>query len=144
MAVKNVIASAKNSNAKNSNGKTIIFDQHEEEKKREQHMKIFQISKWLRDSGNKNLYRCVQGILDPVSVKLFNLDVNKDTNKAVAEVFFPNKNVSELTDDYCNKIIKETAQSMTTNGYVVLKTLLYRDPNDPENVIGKILVNTMQ
>lgn len=121
--------------------RVIIFDQKEEAKKREQHMKVLSVSRYLREAGNENLYRCVQAILDPISVKLFNLNPAVDVDKAVAEVCFPNKMPEELTDEYCNKIIKETSGDMMVHGYKVLKTKLYRDPEDPENVVGKILVN---
>lgn len=121
--------------------KVIIFDQKEEAKKREHHMKIFSVSKYLRESGNQNLYRCVQAVLDPISVKLFSLNAVADSDKAVAEVCFPNKTPEELTDEYCNRIIKETVGDMMVHGYKVLRSKLYRDPQDPENVVGKILVN---
>ena len=120
---------------------TIVFDMKEEEKKREQHLKILEISKKLREDGNKNLYRTVQAILDPVSVKLFKLNVNKDTDKAVCEVCFPNVEIEKLTDDYCNRIIKQTTVEMMQKGYKIINSKLFRDPNDPEKVIGKILVS---
>ena len=120
---------------------TIVFDMKEEEKKREQHLKILEISKKLREDGNKNLYRTVQAILDPVSVKLFKLNVNKDTDKAVCEVCFPNVEIEKLTDDYCNRIIKQTTVEMMQKGYKIITSKLFRDPNDPEKVIGKILVS---
>lgn len=120
---------------------TIVFDMKEEQKKREQHLKILEISKKLREDGNKNLYRTVQAILDPVSVKLFKLNVNKDTDKAVCEVCFPNVEIEKLTDDYCNRIIKQTTVEMMQKGYKIINSKLFRDPNDPEKVIGKILVS---
>lgn len=127
----------------NTNGKpttTIVFDQKEEQKKREQHLKILSVSRTLRENGNENLYRTVQAILDPTSVKLFGLNPKTDTDKAVCEVFFPNMDISELTDEYCTRIMKMTAVSISKNGFTVLSSKLYRDPSDPEKVIGKILV----
>lgn len=120
---------------------TIIFDQKEEAKKREQHMKINNISKSLRERGNKNLYRTVQAVLDPESMKLFHLNSQKDTDKAVCEVFFPGKETKDLTDDYCNRIIKATEATLTIDGYKVLKSVLFRDPKDTEKVVGKILIS---
>ena len=124
-----------------SASKVIIFDQKVEAKKRAQHMKVFGVSKFLRESGNKNIYRCVQAILDPISVKLFGLKPERDANKAVTEVCFPNKNVEELTDAYCTMIINETKNSMTAHGYKILRTAIYRDPEDEDHIVGKILVD---
>ena len=120
-------------------GKVIVFDQKVDDKKRAAHMKVHELSKNLRDSG-VNLYRCVMASIDPIAQKLFGVKED-DSSKAVADVCFTDEDPSKLTDAHCMMRCKQASLSLTRQGYKVLNTKIYRDPNDEDYIIGKILVS---
>jgi len=125
-------------------GRVIVFDQKDEQRQREQHNKIYELSRLIRDAGF-NLYRCVNATIDPVSISVFNLS-SKDSDKAVVEIYFPSETPETvITDAMCEMQIKEVSRFIAGKApYKVLKTHLHKDEVEPDKIIGKILVGIPQ
>lgn len=122
-----------------SGQKMIVFDQKADEAKRKMHMKMHDLAKKLRDNGD-NVYRCIAANLDVVASKLFNIKEN-DTTKFVVDVTFNEVSPEKRTDEYCKRAINNVIVALMKQGQKPIKNAIFRNPNHPEDVVGKILLN---
>lgn len=122
-----------------SGQKMIVFDQKADEAKRKMHMKMHDLAKKLRDNGD-NVYRCIAANLDVVASKLFNIKEN-DTTKFVVDVTFNEVPPEKRTDEYCKRAINNVIVALMKQGQKPIKNAIFRNPNHPEDVVGKILLN---
>lgn len=122
-----------------SGHKVIVFDQKADEAKRKMHIKMHDLAKKLRDNGD-NVYRCIAANLDVVASKIFNIKEN-DTTKFIVDVTFNDVAPEKRTDEYCKRVINNVIVALMKQGQKPIKNAIYRNPNQPDDVVGKILLN---
>lgn len=122
-----------------SGRKVIVIDQKADEAKRKMHIKMHELAKKLRDNGD-NVYRCIAANFDVVASKIFNIKENDDT-KFVVDVTFNDVAPEKRTDEYCKKVINNVIVALMKQGQKPIKNVIYRNPSQPDDVVGKILLN---
>lgn len=121
--------------------KYIVFDMKDDIKKHLKKDARYNFSKTLRDSGI-DIYRVIAANLDRTASSVFGITSDDTSNKMILDICFPEYDPeSPVSKSICQKKLLDTTALLKKKGIKVIRESLYQDPEEPEKLLGKILVD---
>lgn len=119
---------------KKSNAKVLIIDQRDEEKLRDMSKVIHDFALKMRNSGF-NIRRCISAFRDQESLKFLGLEGVTNRKYLLVDIFFK-KGMDTIEQQ---NELNQCVDFIRNNGNRVIANKLYKDPNNPDNDVGKIV-----
>lgn len=123
-----------------SRDKVLIIDQKNEKKFKEQSNDLHAFALWLRNS-NINMKRCILAMRDAESLAFLGLSSNISRNKVLVEIFFDKNTTSDAQRKAKILEVEKLISSNPDKKYRVMTSKLYKDQENDDNSVGKIIVN---
>ena len=121
--------------------KYIVFDMRDDVKKHLKKDARYNFSKTIRDAGI-DIYRCIAANLDRTASSVFGIPADDTSNKMILDICFPEYDPeSPVSKSICQKKLIDTVGLLKKKGVKVIRETLYQDPEEPEKLLGKILVD---
>lgn len=119
---------------KKSNAKVLIIDQKDEKKLLDMSKVIHDFALKMRNSGF-NVRRCISAFRDQESLKFLGIEGLSKRNCMLIDIFFKKgMDVIEQQNE-----LNQCVEFIRNNGNRIIANKLYKDPNNQDNNVGKIV-----